>query len=647
VGRTEVAPFGSWHSPISSEIIARQTIRVGQLLLDGEDVYWLEVRPSEGGRYVIVRRNHDGTTEDITPSGFSARTRVHEYGGGSYTVSGGTVYFTRYEDQRLYRQDPGAAPVAIGPDVGGALLRYADMTVDPERDRLIYVQEDHSASDREAVNTLAAIGSRGGPVMTLAQGHDFYSSPRLSPDGSRLAWLSWDHPNMPWDGTELWVAELAADGSLSRPQLVAGGPEESIFQPEWSPGGVLHFTSDRSGWWNLYRWRPGDGPIEALCTLEAEFGRPQWIFGMSTYGFVDEDRLLCIVDERAIDRLVIVDTTQHTLEPLPIPRSEISQLRVGAGRAYVIGGEPTEEPSVASIDLADGHLETLRRSTETEFDPGYLSEPRAIEFPGSGGVTAHAFYYRPKNRDFEGPDGHLPPLLVKSHGGPTSSASTTLDPEIQFWTSRGFAVVDVNYGGSSSFGRAYRKRLEGQWGVVDVEDCVAAAQHLVAAGEVDPARLAIDGGSAGGYTTLCALTFTDVFAAGASFFGIGDLETFVRDTHKFESRYLDRLVGPYPASAALYRERSPVHHVERLSCPVILFQGLEDRIVPPNQAETMVAALREKGEPVAYLPFEGEQHGFRKAENIKRALDAELYFYSRIFGFEPADPLEPVDIENL
>jgi dipeptidyl aminopeptidase/acylaminoacyl peptidase len=335
------------------------------------------------------------------------------------------------------------------------------------------------------------------------------------------------------------------------------------------------------------------------------------------------------------------------MEPVPVPRTEMSHLRVGGGRAYVIGGEPTEEPSVAAIDLADGRLETLRRSTETEFDPGYLSEPQAIEFPGSGGATAHAFYYRPKNRDFEGPKGQLPPLLVKSHGGPTSSTSTTLDPEIQFWTSRGFAIVDVNYGGSSSFGRAYRKRLEGQWGVVDVDDCVAAAQHLVAAGEVDPARLAIDGGSAGGYTTLCALTFTDVFAAGASFFGIGDLETFVRDTHKFESRYLDRLVGPYPASAALYRERSPVHHVERLSCPVILFQGLEDRIVPPNQAETMVAALRAKGEPVAYLPFEGEQHGFRMAENIKRALDAELYFYSRIFGFEPADQLEPVDIENL
>ena len=469
----------------------------------------------------------------------------------------------------------------------------------------------------------------------------------MSPDGRRLAWLSWNHPNLPWDGTELWVAEFAPDGSLTAEQLVAGGSAESIFQPEWSPGGVLHFMSDRTGWWNPYRWRPDEGQVDALCTIELEFGRPQWVFGMSTYGFADEERLVCVVEERAIDRVVMLDTASRTIETLPIPRTEISSLRIGDGRAYLIGGNATEEASVAIFRLDDGHLEVVRHSAETELDPGVISEPQAIEFPGYGGATAHAFYYRPHNDAFSGPEGQLPPLLVKSHGGPTSASNTTLDPEIQFWTSRGIAVVDVNYGGSSGFGRAYRQRLDGNWGVVDVADCVAAAQHLVAAGEVDPARLAIDGGSAGGYTTLCALTFTDVFAAGASFFGIGDLETFVRDTHKFESRYIDGLVGPYPQSVALYRERSPVHHVDRLSCPVILFQGLEDRIVPPNQAEEMVAALRAKGEPVAYLAFAGEQHGFRRAENIQRALDAELYFYSRIFGFEPADPLEPVDIENL
>ena len=647
MGPIQVAPYGSWRSPISSALIARQTIRLAQLQLDGEDLYWVEVRPSESGRYVIVRHGADGTTEDVTPPGFNARTRVHEYGGGAHAVSDGTVFFTHYDDQRLYRQDRGIAPRPISPAAAGSALRYADLVVDLARGRIICVHEDHTASDREAVNSLIAIGTEGGPIVTLARGNDFYSSPRLSLDGSRLAWLSWDHPNLPWDGTTLWVAEFGDDGSLAHIRQVAGGPGESIFQPEWSPAGVLHFMSDRTGWWNPYRWRPGDGPIEALCMIEAEFGRPQWVFGMSIYGFAEEERLVCVIQERAVDRLVLLDTTRHTLEPLPIARTEMPSLRIGRGKAYVIGGGPTEEPSVAALDLADGRLEVLRRSTETEFEEGYLSEPRAIEFPVPGGATAHAFYYRPRNRDVTAPEGELPPLLVKSHGGPTSSSGTTLDPEIQFWTSRGVAVVDVNYGGSSGFGREYRRRLEGNWGAVDVADCVAAAEHLVAAGEVDPARLAIDGGSAGGYTTLCALTFTNVFSAGASFFGIGDLETFVRDTHKFESRYLDRLVGPYPESAILYRERSPVHHVERLSCPVILFQGLEDRIVPPNQAEAMVAALREKGEPVAYLAFEGEQHGFRRAENIQRALDAELYFYSRIFGFQPADDLEPVEIENL
>jgi dipeptidyl aminopeptidase/acylaminoacyl peptidase len=647
VGRTEVAPFGSWRSPIRSDLIASETIRVAQLRLDGDDLYWSEIRPAEGGRYVIVRRRPDGSIESLTPPGFSARTRVHEYGGGAYTVSDGTLFFSNYEDQRLYRQEPGGAPRAISPDGADATLRYADMVVDRARDRLICVHEDHRASDREAVNSLVALPAEGGTPATLSSGYDFYSSPRVSPDGRRLAWLSWNHPNMPWDGTELWVAEVAPDGSLTAEQLVAGGSDESIFQPEWSPGGVLHFMSDRTGWWNPYRWRPGEGKVEALCASELEFGQPQWVFGISFYGFADEERLVCIVEERAIDRLVVLDTAARTLDTLALPRTDMSSLRVGNGRAYVIGGNPREEPSVAILGLADGHLEVVRQSAETELDPSVVSEPQAIEFPGYGGATAHAFYYRPRNDAFNGPEGQLPPLLVKSHGGPTSSAGTTLDPEIQFWTSRGIAVVDVNYGGSTGFGRAYRQRLEGNWGVVDVADCVAAAQHLVAAGEVDPARLAIDGGSAGGYTTLCALTFTNVFAAGASFFGIGDLETFVRDTHKFESRYIDRLVGPYPQSAAVYRERSPVHHVDQLSCPVILFQGLEDRIVPPNQAEEMVAALRAKGEPVAYLPFAGEQHGFRRAENIQRALDAELYFYSRIFDFEPADTLEPVEIENL
>jgi dipeptidyl aminopeptidase/acylaminoacyl peptidase len=647
VDRTEVAPYGSWRSPIASEIIARQTLRLGALSVEGENVYWVEVRPNDGGRYVIVRLGPDGRRADVTPAGFNARTRVHEYGGGAYAVRGDTTFFTHYPDQRVYRQDGDGAPVAISPDAGAGTLRYADLVIDDVRRRIICVHEDHGASDQEAVNSLVALPLDGGSIQTLASGHDFYSNPRPSPDGAHLAWMSWDHPNMPWDGAELWVATIGPDGGLADPQLVAGGPTESIFQPEWSPGGVLHFVSDRTGWWNLYRWRPGDDAVQPLCAVDGEFGGAQWTFGMSRYGFLDEDRLACIVTERAVDRLVVLDTANGRMDTVPLDRSQMGGLRAAHGRVYLVGGSPTEDVTIALVDIPSGRVEVLRESAEMEVPADFISQAEAIEFPTEGGRIAHAFYYRPRNPAFSGPEAERPPLLVKSHGGPTSFSGTTLDPEIQFWTSRGFAVVDVNYGGSTGFGRAYRQRLEGTWGVVDVADCVAAARHLVAAGDVDPGRLAIDGGSAGGYTTLCALTFTNVFAAGASYFGIGDLVTFVRDTHKFESRYLDRLVGPYPERADLYRERSPINFVDQLSCPVILFQGLEDRIVPPNQAEEMVAALRAKGEPVAYLPFAGEQHGFRRAENIQRALDAELYFYSRIFDFQPADTLEPVDIENL
>ncbi|HIC94777.1 MAG TPA: S9 family peptidase, partial [Anaerolineae bacterium] len=463
--------------------------------------------------------------------------------------------------------------------------------------------------------------------------------------GTRLAWLTWNHPNMPWDGTELWVAKLRADGSLGRAGRVAGGPRESIFQPEWSPDGILHFVSDRTGWWNLYRWR--DGRVEPLTEMEAEFGRPQWVFGMSTYAFESAGRIICAYTRQGTWHLASLDTATRRLEPIETPYTEIAYVRAAPGRAVFLAGSPTEPASIVQLDLATGRIEVLRRSSETAIDPGYLSSPQAIEFPTEGGLTAYAFFYPPRNRDYVAPPDERPPLLVMSHGGPTSAASTTLNLEIQYWTSRGIAVLDVNYGGSTGYGRAYRERLEGRWGIVDVDDCVNGARYLVERGLVDGQRLAIRGGSAGGYTTLCALTFRDVFKAGASYFGVSDLEALTKETHKFESHYLDRLVGPYPERRDLYRDRSPIHFAHRLSCPVIFFQGLEDKVVPPSQAELMVQALRAKGLPVAYVTFEGEQHGLRRAESIKRALDAELYFYARIFGFEPADPVEPVPIENL
>jgi dipeptidyl aminopeptidase/acylaminoacyl peptidase len=639
----KVAPYGSWKSPITSDLIVTGSVGLSQTAIDGEDVYWMEMRPSEGGRSVIVRRSADGETMDVTPSPFNARTRVHEYGGGDYTVKDGIAYFSNFSDQRLYRQTVGSEPQALTPAVE---MRYADMVVDERRGSLICVREDHTEAGREAVNTLVSIKPEGEDSgRVLVSGNDFYSSPRVSPDGSRLAWLTWNHPNMPWDGTELWVGHLDEEGAVSRSERVAGSLEESIFQPEWSPDGVLYFVSDRSGWWNLYRWR--DGQVEPLCNMEAEFGQPQWVFGLSAYGFASASRIICAYTERGSSRMASLDTQTGVLTPFEMPYTDITSLRVGPERAVFRGGSPTSPASIIELELATGETKTLRRSNDLKIDEGYLSIAQAVEFPTENGLTAHAFFYPPQNKDYNASPTTRPPLLVKSHGGPTSACSPTLSLSIQYWTSRGIAVLDVNYGGSTGYGRDYRERLKDQWGIVDVDDCVNGAKYLAERGLVDGERLTIDGGSAGGYTTLCALTFRDAFKAGASHFGVSDAEALARETHKFESRYLDGLIGPYPERADLYRARSPIHFTAQLSCPVIFFQGLEDKVVPPNQAELMVEALRAKGVAVAYVAFEGEQHGFRRAENIKRALDGELYFYSRVFGFELADEVEPVEIENL
>ncbi|MDT4954220.1 MAG: hypothetical protein QOJ02_2358 [Acidobacteriota bacterium] len=640
---SQFAHYGSWKSPITSDLIVKGSIGVGQVELDGEDVYWIEMRPSEAGRSVIVRRTPDGQTVDVTPKPFNARTRVHEYGGGDYLVADGTVYFSNFDDQRLYKQSSDSQPEPLTP---ANEMRYADPILDRNRGRLISVREDH-CGEGEAVNTLVSISLEDGSQQrVLVSGNDFYSSPRLSPDGSRLAWLTWNHPNMPWDGTELWVGEFADDGSLVRKRRVAGGIDESIFQPEWSPDGTLYFVSDRSGWWNLYRERDA-GSVEPLHEMQAEFGLPQWGFGMSTYAFDSAERIVCVYIEKGSSGLASLSTRSAKFEKIETPYTDITYLGASRGHAVFRGGSPTEPASIIQLDLGTGKAEVLRRSNDLEIDPGYFSIPQAIEFPTEDGQTAHAFFYPPRNRDYVMPEGELPPLLVKSHGGPTSAATTTLALGIQYWTSRGIGVLDVNYGGSTGYGREYRRRLNDRWGIVDVDDCANGARYLVERGLADGLRLMITGGSAGGYTTLCALTFRDRFKAGASHYGVSDCEALAKETHKFESRYLDRLIGPYPERADLYRERSPVYHVDRLSCPVIFFQGLEDKVVLPNQAEMMVEALRAKGLPVAYVPFEGEQHGFRRAENIKRALDGEIYFYSRVFGFELADQVEPVPIDNL
>ena len=680
----KISPYGSWRSPITADVIVAGVIGLGQIQLDGDDIYWVEQRPAEAGRNVVVRRRAGGAIEDVTPPEYNARTRVHEYGGGAFLVHQGTVWFANFKDQRLYRQDPGQPPVAMTP---AKEIRHADLVLDERRNRLIAVREDHSTGSTWAVNTIVSLpispspsrgergsspspsggergsspspsgGERGsspspargggqGGGLTLIEGNDFYSTPRLSPSGSHLAWLTWNHPNMPWDGTELWVAALTDDGALMTPSKVAGGEGESIFQPAWSPDGVLYFVSDRTNWWNLYRWQ-GE-VIEPVVQLPAELGTTSWLFGMSTYAFESERRIVCQVRANGLGRLVTVDPQDKRVQDLATPYTAFAPyIQARAGKAFTIAGSPTEMPALIAVDLNDGRVDVIRRSGEVPVAPTYLSMPAAIEFPTEGGVTAHAFFYPPANPDYEAPAGELPPLIVYVHGGPTGSVSNALDLGDQFWTSRGFGYLVVNYGGSSGYGRDYRQRLNGQWGVVDVEDSVNGARYLVDRGLADGNRVAITGGSAGGYTVLRALTSTHYFKAGASHYGISDLEVFHSDTHKFESMYDQGLIGRWPEERHIYRERSAIHYLDRITAPVILFQGLEDKIVPPNQAELIVDALRKKGLPVAYIPFEGEQHGFRIAKNIKRALEAELYFYSQVFGFELADSVEPVPIDNL
>ena len=650
-----VAPYGSWPSPIDAAAVARAGRRLAfpAIASDGA-VWWLEGRPDEGGRSVLMRRPAGGEPEAATGEGTNVRTRVHEYGGGAWCLAEPDLFlFVDFADQRLYRQRLGEEPVPISPQPGipGA-LRYADPRLAPDGRTVVCVRE-RDVEDGEPVNEVVSLQLDGsGEPQVLASGRDFYSFPRISPDGEWLAWTCWDHPNMPWDGTELWVAPLADSGEE---RLVAGGAEESVFQPEWGPDGNLHFASDRDGWWNLYRARdPGDqlsgeeGALVQLTEEEADFAHPQWLFGGATFGFLASGAIVCVRTQGAEERLALLQASGWEPADLGLPFTNFGYpaLSVRGERVAFAASSPESETAVVVFDAGSGETEVVRTASDEPVDPAYVSRPRAIEFPTGEGETAYGFYYPPCNPEFEAPEGELPPLIVESHGGPTSHVTPALSREFLYWTSRGFGVVDVNYRGSSGYGRAYRNRLRGGWGVVDNEDCVNAATYLAGQGEADGARLAIRGGSAGGYATLCALTFHDEFAAGASYFGVADAETLAGDTHKFESRYLELLIGPDPEQAELYRERSPINHVDRLRVPVILFQGLEDLVVPPNQAEQMAAALERNGVPYAYLPFEGEQHGFRKAETNIRCLESELYFYGRIMGFEPAGNPAPVEISG-
>ena len=643
------APFGSWKSPITSDLIVADVVGISSPTWHRGELLWIESRPQESGRNVLVRRGNDGSERDINPAPFNIRTRVHEYGGGAWLLHNGAVFFSNFSDQHLYRQGlDEATPTQLTHDDG---LRFANGCVDEDRNRIVCVIEDHRG-EGEAENFIGAIDLLSGDVTELSKGHDFYAAPVISPNGKQLSFMSWDHPDMPWDETIIWLTTLNEAGMPTELCQVAGGKDGeqkiSAQQPLFSPTGELFFISDVSGWWNLYR----QSSAQSICPMNAEFGGPHWGFGLHSYDFLNDSQIVCNYGIGNVDQLAVLDTETGNLNNLDLPYSDLGGVSLNGQTLTTGAASPTTFPELITVDLETGKHAVFKQSTTLTLDSAYYSVPETITFPTANEQIAHGFYYPPTNKDYTGTvedknSQDAPPLVVMMHGGPTGATHSVLNLRTQFWTSRGFAVLDLNYRGSTGYGRDYRDKLIRQWGIVDVEDAVFGAEYLVQQRKADEDKLAIRGGSAGGYTTLSALTFTNTFKAGASHFGVGDLEALAKDTHKFESRYLDSIIGSYPDEIEIYHARSPIHHVDQMASPCIFFQGLEDKVVPPNQAETMVEALTQKGVPVAYVPFEGEQHGFRIAENIKRCMDLELYFYARVFGFSPADQIKPIAIVNL
>jgi len=640
-------PHGSWPTPIDSALVVRAAARPGEVVVDGDDVWWSEARPGEGGRTAIVRRSADGTVSDVLPMPWNARTRVHEYGGGAWTVADGTLWFTEFSDQRLYRVDAGGeAPVAVTPEPDiRAGVRHADLRVSP--DGVLAVRETHLEGDRAAdvVNEIVRVRADGGTEV-LVSGPDFVSDPRLAPDGVTLSWLQWDHPDMPWDS-----AQLVVRGSDGTEHVLAGGPGESVVQPVWGADLALWFFSDRTDFWSLYRKRPHEEP-ELVVDVGGDIAGPQWVFGQSRFALLADGRVAFAYGRDGADRLAVLDRDGRRRD-LQVPYTAFRSLTAQGTAVVCVAGGPDSEPVVLRVDVDRGEPEILRPARDLGLAPAWFSRPELVSFPtaddGTGIDVAHALVYPPTNPEARAPEGDRPPLLVHVHGGPTAAASPVLNLDIQYWTSRGFCVADVDYRGSTGYGRRYREALKGRWGVVDLDDVVACGRFLADAGRVDPARMAISGGSAGGYTTLAALSMRPgVFTAGASHYGVADLGALASETHKFESRYLDGLVAPWPQGAAVYAERSPINHVDALDTPLAVFQGDEDEVVPPAQAEVIVDALREKGIPHAYRLFAGEQHGFRKAENIRAALDGELSFYAQVWGFDlPAEEsITPIEVHR-
>ena len=622
------AKYGEWASPISIDVVASKTARTGQITTDGNRIFFSEGRPNEKGRMAVTEI---GGAHDFIPKEFNVRTRVHEYGGNSFVVDEGTCYFSSFNDNALYEMKEGQAPTLLLKEEG---MRYGDPVYSAKHNLLLCVREDHTGD--EVLNTLIRVDTENKTAEVIASGHDFYASATIHPDGKQIAYLTWDHPQMPWDGTELHLLTLGGED-----KVIAGSDKESIFQPQFAPDGTLYYISDVTGFWNLY----SEG--KAIYLMEADFGLPLWIFGRSRYAFLLDGTIAAAYTVKAVDYVAIIDPAKRTLNTLDLPFTAIEEVTLFQDHLLFKGAGPLHAPSVVKLDPKTETFEILKASATLPCDKSYISIPQHIEYPTEDGLTANAFYYPPTNPDYTPEEGDLPPLIAKCHGGPTGHVSATLNLEIQYWTSRGYAYLDLNYGGSTGYGRAYRERLKGNWGIIDVNDTVNGALCLVNMGLADPTRMAVQGGSAGGYTTLAALTFQKTFRAGASRYGVSSLEGLATDTHKFESRYLDGLIGPYPEKKVLYDTRSPINNLDQLSTPILFLQGGQDKVVPENQAQSMVDALREKKIPVAYLYYPEEGHGFRAADTIKSAIQGEHYFYSQIFHLHPADSLPPIDILNL
>lgn len=646
------APFGSWVSPIAAADLAKSAVSISDVRMFNGQVYWRESRPAEAGRQVLVTFGADGAPKVLTPEGFSVRTRVHEYGGSSYWLLGDALIFVNFQDQRLYLQRGDAAPAAITPE----RYQYSDCAIDAENSALICVREDHTEATKKANGeerneiVRVPVPSDSGPVdagSILVTGTDFVAYPRLSRDGTQLAWIEWNHPSMPWEVTTLKAAALSAQGGLGEATVIAGG-DRAVLEPQWGDDGTLYYLDEISGWWNLYAAH--DGKTRALAPMAREFGGALWSLGMQTYVLNDDGHAFARTSHEAVDELAQIDLKDGGYRRIETPFVAFGDLSLDRmGRIITTASAAADESALVAIDPENGAVQRLHQTNERGIPEALVSLGQRIRFPTAAGPNgeariAHATYYPPSNPAFAGPEGQKPPLIVTIHGGPTSVSKPTFSLTRQYWTSRGFAIVDVNYGGSTSYGRDYRKRLNGQWGVVDVQDAVAAVDYLVAEGKADPALVAIRGGSAGGFTTLAALAFTNRFKAGANYFGVSDIAGLAATSHKFESKYDVSLVGP--PNEALYRARSPLFHLDGFQEPLITFQGDEDRIVTPDQSRKIVAALEERGVMHAYIEFAGEQHGFRKSENIIRAQEAELAFYGLVFGFTPADTIPPLDVRH-